>query len=169
MKLIGIGGVSRSGKSELAQNLHTHYESQGKKVKILDQDKFIVDKRQIPRIKDRRDWEHPDSINWKTLSNEFYLQDNYDLKIVEGIFAFTKPEIARLFEKKIFIKISKETFLNRKSLDTRWGDEPQRYIEHIWESHIKFGIPEDPDIALNGDEKFNIKEIVKCLDLFHLT
>ena len=102
MKLLGIGGVSRSGKSELAQNLLTYYESQGKKVKILDQDKFIIDKRQIPRIKDRLDWEHPDSIDWSTLTGEIHFNDKYDLKIVEGIFAFTKPEIARLFEKIAF-------------------------------------------------------------------
>ena len=61
--------------------------------------------------------------------------------IVEGIFAYYDKTINELYDKKLFIEISKETFLQRKINDARWGMEPDWYIDHIWNSALKFGQP----------------------------
>ena len=45
----------------------------------------------------------------------------------------------KLYDKTIFLKIDKETFLNRKKKDLRWGKEPDWYIEYIWENHLIYG------------------------------
>ncbi len=76
---------------------------------------------------------------------------------------YNRAEVFELFDKKIFIEISKETFLNRKTLDSRWENEPEWYIEHIWDSHFVNGRVSDgiqDVLCMSGENKF-IADIVK--------
>ena len=57
-----------------------------------------------------------------------------------------------------FTNISKKTFLSRKTIDNRWGDEPDWYIEHIWENHFQYGmIPNEGHgfLQLDGEASCN--------------
>jgi uridine kinase len=158
--LIGIGGVSRSGKSTLARQLQEHYASMGKSCLILSQDDFVIPEDQIPKIRDRIDWEDPVSIDWKQLKRKIEeMKASFQVIIVEGLFAFVDPALTELYDMKFFMEISKETFLARKAVDDRWGPEPDWFIEHIWESYLKYGKvdPQAQDfIFLNGEKTFNI-------------
>ncbi|MCD8539075.1 MAG: hypothetical protein LRY55_04405 [Leadbetterella sp.] len=51
--IIGIGGVSRSGKSTLARMLVNHFRDSGKTAIALNQDDFVFPTVQIPREKIR--------------------------------------------------------------------------------------------------------------------
>ena len=51
---------------------------------------------------------------------------------------FYDDRLNQLYDKMIYLTISKETFLERKSKDLRWGKEPGWYMEHIWDSHQRF-------------------------------
>lgn len=134
--LIGIGGVSRAGKSKLAHYL----EQQLLDTNTISQDNFVKSKSEIPTIKDRVDWEHPDSIEWDSLKKEIYKSlKNHSYTLLEGLFAFYNKEIENQMSIKINLTIDKQRFLNLKDVDQRWGNEPKWFIEHIWQSNLRYG------------------------------
>lgn len=138
--VIGIGGVSNSGKSHLAENLASHFRDRS--TIIIAQDNFAFPTSEIPHIIDHIDWENPKSINFEKFKQTIVESiKSHDFVIVEGIFAYYDKKINELYDKKLFIEISKETFLDRKIKDTRWGIEPAWYMDHIWKSYLKFGQP----------------------------
>lgn len=133
---IGIGGVSRAGKTTLAKKIINRFP--GKKRVILHQDDYINAGYDIPQIKERIDWEVPESIDFLRLKYDFkWLSEHVDIVILEGIFAFYDEELNRLYNVKIFVDIGYKDFINRKLLDKRWGYEPLWYINHIWDSYQK--------------------------------
>ena len=92
----------------------------------------------IPQIQERIDWEVPESIDFLRLKYDFkWISNNVDLVVLEGIFAFYDDEINKMYDKKVFVDIGYDDFMNRKTLDTRWGYEPDWYIQHIWTSYQK--------------------------------
>jgi uridine kinase len=161
-KIIGIGGVSRAGKTSLAQRISDWLVDE--KVKILHQDDYVVPTNKMPLVKGQIDWEKPESLDFTTFRKEILkAQKEYDYIIAEGLMVYNQVEVFELFDKKIFIEISKETFLNRKTLDSRWENEPDWYIEHIWESHFVNGRVSDgieDVLCMSGENKF-IADIVK--------
>lgn len=134
-KLILIGGLSRSGKSTLAQQLASQLENSA----YLEQDFFVKPEEELPIIKDRIDWDHPDSVDWKSWTAAIHSHKaNYDWVIAEGIFAFTKKSINDLAHFTIQLSIEKELFHKERSQEIRWGKEPEWFLAHVWESHQKY-------------------------------
>ena len=85
MKIIAIGGVSRSGKSTLALWLHQQLPNSI----MLCQDDFPNAEEDIPRIKDRIDWEHPDSIHWGNWQRAVKgFENDCDYLILDCLFIF---------------------------------------------------------------------------------
>lgn len=162
--LIGIGGVSRSGKSTLARMLVNHFRDSGKTAIVLYQDDFVFPTTQIPRIKNKVDWEHPLSINhdllWETA--RFYCE-RFEVVVVDGFLAFHDSRFVEAYHKRIFIRVSKETFLERKANDLRWGDIPRWFFDHIWESYLLYGIPDfvqNEYLQISGESAFDREEII---------
>lgn len=149
--IIGIGGVSNAGKSSLANLIKLNLEKDFK-VKILCQDDFILPKEEIPIINDLTDWERPDSINHKMYFQAVQREcQNNDIVISEGLFAFHDEELSNLYDKILFLYVEKEIFRSRKLRDHRWGNVPDWYIEHIWESYKKYGKAQ----TIKGIKKIN--------------
>ena len=161
-KIIGIGGVSRAGKTSLAQRISDWLVDEN--VKILHQDDYVVPNNEMPLVKGQIDWEKPESLDFVTFRKEILkAQEKYDYIIAEGLMVYNQAEVFELFDKKIFIEISKETFLSRKTLDSRWENEPKWYIEHIWDSHFVNGRVSEgikDVLCMSGENKF-IADIVK--------
>jgi uridine kinase len=135
--IIGIGGISNSGKSALAEKIREHYPN--KKVKVLCQDNFAMPTPEIPKIRDHTDWEIPSSIDFDRFYNQILFEaKNHDIVIDEGLFVFYEERLNRLYDKMIYLSISEETFLERKRQDHRWGIEPEWYVEHIWHNHHRY-------------------------------
>lgn len=161
-KIIGIGGVSRAGKTSLTQRIKEWFIDS--KVITIRQDEYVIPKARMPLIKGQLDWERPESMDFDSFRNAIIkAQANNDYVIAEGLMVYYNPEVYNIFDKKIFIEISKETFLNRKTLDFRWKKEPDWYIEHIWNSHFVYGrVPKEMKnvLCISGESKF-IAELVK--------
>lgn len=161
-KIIGIGGVSRAGKTSLALRISDWLVDE--KVKILHQDDYVVPNSEMPLVKGQIDWEKPESLDFTTFRKEIQkAKEKYDYIIAEGLMVYSRAEVFELFDKKIYIEISKETFLSRKTLDSRWENEPEWYIEHIWNSHFVHGRVSDglkDVLCMSGENKF-IADIVK--------
>ncbi|WP_421978384.1 hypothetical protein [Roseivirga seohaensis] len=136
--VIAIGGVSRSGKSTLADWLGT----QLKNTTVLHQDEYALPKDELPEINGIPDWEVPESIDWDTWHKAItQAKVKYDYVIIEGILVFANTNINALIDQPIFLNIDKENFLKRRLKEKRWGKEPEWFIEYVWEAHLKYGLP----------------------------
>lgn len=133
-QLVLIAGVSRSGKSSLAKRLCAEL----KNAKHLDQDEFVKPESEIPTIKDRADWETPESIDWAKWEEAIdQAKEKHEYVIAEGIFALSDENLVREADLTILLSIGKEEFVKRRKKETRWGYEPAWFIEHVWLSHLK--------------------------------
>jgi uridine kinase len=163
--VIGIGGVSNSGKSKLAGLIKSHMP--GKEVTIICQDDHVYPEHKIPRIRNHIDWEIPASIKFTAFKKS--IQDAArisDLVIAEGLFCFYDPSVYDLYDKKIFIEIPKEIFYERKRKDKRWGKEPGWYIDHIWKSFLHYGKPEfekNEFLIIDGSKQFDLVRILSFI------
>ena len=164
--IIGIAGVSLSGKSALAERIELHYKD--KKVKVLSQDDFVYPEDQIPKIKGHIDWECPESIDFERFYKAIteHAKTN-DIVIAEGLLGFNDKKINSLFDKKIFLEIPKHVFLERKATDARWGIEPIWYREYIWKSYLKYGqlSPNMTDVlVVKGDKPADILVVTEFIE-----
>lgn len=158
--LIGIGGVSRAGKSKLASYLKQHLTD----AELINQDNFTKKKSDIPTIKGRIDWEHPDSIAWNSLEVKIHKSlQNHSYTLLEGLFAFYNRTIENQMSLKINLSIDKQRFLNLKEIDQRWGNEPKWFIEHIWQSNLRYGqINDEPQLLkIHNIEDYHYQSILK--------
>ena len=153
-KIIGIGGVSRSGKTWLAYKISELF--QYKSILVINQDEYVFDVEDIPKVKGETDWECPESVDFDKLLNHIQIASaTNDVVIVEGLLAFYDSRIERLMDKKIFIEIPKSLFLERKVKDKRWGKFPDWYVEHIWHSYLTYGKinpPKKEYFTLKGED-----------------
>ncbi len=162
--VIGIGGISNAGKSHLALQIKNYYSS--KKVIILCQDDYVFSKDKIPVIRDHIDWECPESIDFNKYENAILEHiKHWEIVIIEGIFAFYKESTNKLIDKKIFLTLDPRFFFMRKNSDLRWGKEPDWYIDHIWNSHIKHCKENNHDDALviKADKDIDLKEVISFI------
>ena len=143
--------MSRSGKSDLAKKIMSYFSS--KKVLLIEQDEFVLDEASIPKIKDRIDWEHPESIDFEKIIETVKKQhEAHDLVIVEGLLAFSNSVLNELYNLRVCMEISKDTFMERRRKEMRWGIEPAWYWEHVWISFMKFGQPgPSPVLTISGE------------------
>ena len=167
--IIGIGGVSRSGKSQLAIAIKKLLSNKHNSV-ILHQDEFANELDIIPKIQDELDWEIPESINFKAYKEAIIKASNEcDIVIAEGLMIFYNKEINDLIDKRIFIEIDRKTFEQRKKLDNRWGTIPDWYVNHIWDCYNKYGtvnhIGDHGVYILQGTAKIDMQLIVNYLEL----
>ena len=162
--VIGIGGVSRAGKSTLARNIASWLSN--KKVYILEMDDFVFPEERIPKIKNETDWEVPESIDYTRLAKAIAEEKrSTDVVIIEGIMIFNDPKLLALYDRKIFIEIDYESFILRKSKDKRW-EIPDWYFEHIWTSYIVHGrVNVDDALKLRGTEDFDRHQIMDFIEI----
>ncbi len=163
--IIGIGGVSNAGKSTLAKQIKNLFPE--RKISVLCQDDFVKPHYELPYIHNHIDWESLESIDFQYYYNSILTAAQHsDMVIAEGLFAFYNPVITDLYDRKIFITISKKTFFERKRKDIRWGKEPEWYIKHIWDSYIKYNTVEkgrNDMLYLSGEKNYPLPEIVSFI------
>jgi len=164
--IIAIGGSSTAGKSTLAAKIGEVYDH--RKVKILCQDSYVKTESEIPLIKDHIDWETPASIDFDRFYRAIvYANLQFEVVIVEGLMIYYNRRTVDLFNKRLFVEIDKETFLKRKSRDLRWGKEPDWYMEHIWESYLKYGqVPKvlNDVFKVDGRKSIDVYQVIKFLE-----
>ena len=156
--IIGIGGVSRSGKSELA----SHLSQQLAHSNVISQDDYGLGESLLPKIGDRYDWEIPQAYNFtKLVADVLSSKNRFDFTIVEGILIYHHLDLKDLFDLKFFLEIDGSTFLKRRLAEKRWGPEPKWFIRHVWNTYLKYGVFTGSDvIRLSGEKKFDVKKII---------
>ncbi|MDA3944713.1 MAG: hypothetical protein PF694_14365 [Bacteroidetes bacterium] len=165
MMIVGIGGVSRAGKTTLAAWLRNQFPH--KKTQILCQDDYVFPIDNIPRINDRINWEHPDSIDHVAFRKAIIAEShNNDLVIAEGLMVFYDSLTLSLFDRMLFVDLDYANFLKRKEYDNRWGHEPDWYVQHIWESYLKYGLSPEPNrtLYIDGTRDFQPETIMEFIN-----
>lgn len=159
--IIGISGVSRSGKTSLAFLIKRLIEEQGETATVISQDDFAFAENLIPKIKHRIDWECPESIDFQRYKNDIIEKKAiFQHVITEGLLNFWDEEINDLFDHRFFTLIKKDIFLSRRLKEKRWGYEPKWFIEHVWRSYLKYGQtilnePKKGVLLLSGEVDFD--------------
>ncbi|MCF6183694.1 MAG: AAA family ATPase [Bacteroidales bacterium] len=165
--IIGIGGCSNSGKSALAEKIDNFFNV--RKVKVLCQDDFVKRRDFLTEINGHIDWELPSTIKFDEYLNAVKkAAEKNDLVICEGLFAFWFDELNELYNKKIFLKLDKKTFFERKQKDLRWGKEPDWYIEHIRQSYLKYGqlnLPKENTLFIDASKNIDFDEVINFIGL----
>ncbi|HBZ67793.1 MAG TPA: hypothetical protein DEO70_13245 [Bacteroidales bacterium] len=139
-QLIAIAGVSRAGKTSLAMFIQQTLPDIP--VRIFHLDNFVYPEEQIPKINGHTDWECPKSTNFDALFHQVKPHlTRPGITIIEGLFPFSDPRLAPIYNKVLYLSLPFREFYQRKVKDVRWGAEPSWYIRHIWRSHLKYGSP----------------------------
>ncbi len=160
--IIGIGGVSRSGKTSLAFLIKKLLEERGETAIVLSQDDFVFEAHQIPKIRHRTDWECPESIDFQRYKKEIVeKKSQFQHVITEGLLNFWNSELDALLDRRLFCSIKKDIFFDRRLQEKRWGFEPKWFIEHVWKSYLKYGQtilsePKNGVLLVSGVEDFDV-------------
>jgi len=157
---LGIGGVSQSGKTTLAKKIRKKIGD--RIVRIFELDQYTIDLNEMPRVHGKPDWEQPESYNFEQLRKDIELAEAVsDVIILEGIHAFYDPALTRKMDLKMVIKVPYEVFLERRQKETRWGEEPEWYYDHVWNMYLQYQNYITEDVKLiSGIESFPSKKIV---------
>jgi len=162
--LIGIGGCSCSGKTTLAEALVWHYRTLNKTAIVLHQDDFVLRPTDIPLIKGRPDWETPASIDFERLDlGVRFFQQHFEIVLVEGLFAFANAALSQSYDFSFFVEITQSAFQTRRSATTRWGAEPDWFVQHVWCSFLKYGSSPILATCVSGEQPFDIETIAPAL------
>ncbi|MEP1097444.1 MAG: AAA family ATPase [Cyclobacteriaceae bacterium] len=160
--IIGICGISQSGKSTLARGLKKELTAKGIDVKVFEIDHYTVEKDQIPSVRDRLDWEHPDSIDWDRLVRQIE-KASAQVVIIEGIFVF-HSRLLPFYSKTILVEQEKEIFYERRTKEIRWGDEPMWYLDHVWDTNQKLVSLATPDLRLKPGDPNKLEASLKLVE-----
>lgn len=167
--IIGIGGVSRAGKTTLAEKLKTEFLKKGKTIDIFCQDDFLKPKITLSKVEGIPDWERPSSIKWDLLTKNVE-NSTADIIIIEGLFSFYPASFRAHYDLKIFINLPKKLFVSRRLQDDRWteseGKEPAWHIEHVWRSFLKYGQMKDDKseyFQIPGEEELDVSKILQAI------
>ncbi len=155
--IIGIGGISRSGKTKLAKRLKTYFKKQYKLVSLFSMDNFMYSHDKLPLTKNYVNREVPEAINFEKLIEQLKVAKPIpnSIVIVEGHLVFAKPNLDELLDCRIFFNIDKATFIERKVKDGRWGKLPDWYIDYCWQAWLQYGqiCEKRVHLSLDGNRK----------------
>lgn len=162
--VIGIGGISRSGKTKLAKKLRTYFNNKGESTILISCDDFHVNDFKLPEIKEMKNREIPISINYKKILTAIAAAKNNAVSkiIVEGHLIYANKKLAQLFNCSIFFRIDKPTFIERKIKDNRNGELPHWYIEYSWRAWQQYGQIDNniPFLSIDGNRKLPFKLVL---------
>jgi uridine kinase len=172
--IIGIGGVSRSGKSVLSGFLKKQF---GSKCIELHLDNYAKDSSHydfftrypvfyLSKIHKRFNMEHPNIIDFDRLYDDIFRssQEN-EIVIAEGFLITYDARIKNLLDKYVHILVSKNTFVQRRLKDFKHSNV--WYANHVWDSFMKYGTNyKDLDhIIIDGDNEIDIQTILKFIGI----
>jgi uridine kinase len=157
--IIGIGGMSRSGKTTLAHQMAADYTKGS--VVVLSLDDYALPEKDIPMIGDMIDWEHPESIDFdKYYLDIFDAGHQFDLVLAEGFLIFLHEPLRKLFDKKVCVTVTREEFERRRKLQYT---EPYWYLDHIWDSYYLYQGRYEPecDLVLDGNLPIDLDQVMQ--------
>jgi D,D-heptose 1,7-bisphosphate phosphatase len=154
--IIGIDGLSQSGKSNIAAYLKMRFEQTGKQVELIElknwettsSKKLLMDINallkgktiQVKHFSENKNWT-PQLKNYNTL--------NANIIIIEGFGALTDKKIQALYSKKLFVSIQEEQRKERFYAFYKWCGKSEIEINNRYQSQTK-----NEDIIVSENYKY---------------
>lgn len=162
MVVVGIAGGSGSGKTTIIQAIQENLGAA--QVAIISQDDYYLPiEKQARDPRGEVNFDLPDSIDSAKLLRDVktiiggepisisrYTFNNPEeaprtfqiearpILIVEGLFVFHYPELAKLLDMKIFIETSEDLRLQRRiERDAKERGYPEQVVRYQWEHHVQ--------------------------------
>ncbi|XP_075556318.1 nicotinamide riboside kinase 1 [Dermacentor variabilis] len=176
--LVGVSGITSGGKTSLLKYLQ---EVIGDCV-VLHQDDFYrseFDKNHvmIPEV-NHANWEALSSVDWEKMLDAITAStsqqpEGQKLMIIDGHIIFNHPRLAKLFDKRYFLTLTREECYARRLTRTYEPPDVPGYFEKVvWPMYLK-NLQEikdtQPDITyLDGTEDMDIlhKKVLEDLQSF---
>ena len=170
--IIGIGGVSRAGKTSLTRILKKELH---KKTGEVHLDNYIKDSSHwdffvtypifyLSKIHKTFDMEHPDTIDFDSLYGDIIRSsEKNEMVIAEGFLITYDARIKSLIDLYIHIDLSKKVFIQRRIKDFKKGN--LWYANHVWNSFMKYGnsYGDLKHIVINGDRGIDVPTVLSFI------
>jgi len=191
--LIGIAGLSGSGKTELARCLAARLDSSD----VLTLDSYYHPQSHLPlEARDRLNYDHPEALDWallkahldalargETIEEPRYLFDQHTRSmetrtvrsrpflILEGILTLCRDEVRERLNLKVFVSTTpEECFRRRLARDVAERGRTEASVRHqyessVWPMAVEFVLPsrDFADIAVSGEEPID-KSVAQVLE-----
>ena len=179
--IIGVAGLSGSGKTALAGKLAPHLHAE-----VLTLDAYYHPQSHLPlEARARLNYDHPDALDWPLLSAHLaaltrgepieepvYLFDQHTraahtrriapqpIFIVEGILALHHPDVRQLLDLSVFVTTRDEECLRRRlerDIAERGRTREsvlQQYASTVWPMALQYVLPsrEFATLVVSGEE-----------------
>jgi uridine kinase len=179
--LIGVAGLSGSGKTALARKLAPHLRAE-----VLTLDAYYHPQSHLSlEARARLNYDHPDALDWPLLASHLeslaraepieepvYLFDQHTravhtrriepqpIFIVEGILALHHPEVRRLLDLSVFVTTRDEECLRRRlerDIAERGRTHEsvlEQYHSTVWPMALQYVLPsrEFASLVVSGEE-----------------
>lgn len=168
--VIGIGGISRAGKTSLSRALNKTCNNSI----VLHLDDYIKETAHwdlftrypffyLSKLHRTFNMEHPNTIDFTRLyKNIIDGTRQHEVVIVEGFLITHDTLIRNLLDKYIHIRLSKNIYMQRRMKDfnsNKW------YANHAWNSYIKYGnhYADLEHMIVDGDKELDVREVINFL------
>jgi uridine kinase len=194
--LIGVAGLSGSGKSEFARRLAAHLDS----CSVLTLDSYYHSQSHLPlEARAALNYDHPDALDWPLLAAHLdalgrgdaieephYLFDLHTRSpetrtirpqpflILEGILTLCREEVRNRLDLKIFVSTrSEECFRRRLARDMaeRGRTEAsvrEQYESTVWPMAVEFVLPsrDFADLTVDGEDPIH-QSVTRVLEFLN--
>lgn len=159
--VVGIAGGSGSGKTSFCSELEEQFKDL--RVKVIHTDNYFKNVKPMTKApfsnKEYSDYDHPDSVDFENLCNDFNysISSNlYDIVIIEGLLVLYFEDIRKKLDLKIYIDCPSEERIVRRIkrdiVDETFEEISSEYLDIVRYRHAEFVEPSKwyADLILNG-------------------
>jgi uridine kinase len=194
--LIGVAGLSGSGKSELATQLAARFNS----CAVLTLDSYYHSQSHLSaEARAKLNYDHPDALDWplltahldslargETIEEPHYLFDRHTRShetrtirpqehlVIEGILTFHRPEVRERMDLKVFVATAPDECFRRR-LDRDIAERGRtaasvraQYENTVWPMAVEFVLPsrDFADVVVSGEEPVE-KSVTQVLEFLY--
>jgi len=188
--IVGITGGSASGKTFIAEEVCRRI---GKDAAVVCQDWFFKEYSEIPKDSSGlRNFDLPENFEWEMIREALeslkagkgctvpkfgHLKGRNGFKefgarqviVFEGFLAFANPEVNRLFDLKVFVKVPEsERFRRRLFRDVNERKIPEENVKKQWneqvlKGHWLFVEPQEKlaDLVVDGTDRNSFRKVLQ--------
>lgn len=167
MYIIGISGGTCSGKTTLSEELYKKLKAEQVKAKLFNMDDYYKEAKLIPTViapitrREYSEHNHPSALDldrcYKDF-NEAIDSNDFELVIIEGVFAFYLDEIREKLDLKVYVDLESDERIVRRvrrfaeHLGQQFDEITDRYLDTVRFRHNELVEPTrwHADMVING-------------------